>query len=142
MLLTLVFGQKEPAGLGLNNGLLAPCPNEPNCVSSQSENPDRRVKPLAVPSNIIDPMAKLEILVRGLERTRVVESKEGYLRARFAAGLLRIRSDLEFSLDRKAGVVHVRSASRLGRWDFGANRKMVERIREIFSQDGAYRPVS
>jgi len=37
--------------------------------------------------------------------------------------------DVEFLLDEKAGVIHVRSASRLGRSDFGVNRDRVETIR-------------
>jgi hypothetical protein len=31
-----------------------------------------------------------------------------------------------------AGVIHVRSASRKGYWDFGVNRRRVEAIREAF----------
>jgi Protein of unknown function (DUF1499) len=37
--------------------------------------------------------------------------------------------DVEFWLDRTANVVHVRSASRLGKSDLGVNRKRVEQIR-------------
>jgi len=37
---------------------------------------------------------------------------------------------VEFRIDEAAGVVHVRSASRKGYWDFGVNRRRVETIRE------------
>jgi uncharacterized protein (DUF1499 family) len=37
--------------------------------------------------------------------------------------------DVEFYFDGKAGLIHVRSASRLGRRDFGVNRARVEALR-------------
>jgi uncharacterized protein (DUF1499 family) len=43
--------------------------------------------------------------------------------------------DVEFSLDPAASVIHVRSASRLGESDLGANRKRIEAIRVAFAQD-------
>jgi uncharacterized protein (DUF1499 family) len=39
--------------------------------------------------------------------------------------------DVELFYDDKAGLVHVRSASRLGRRDFGVNRSRVETLRRI-----------
>ena len=46
--------------------------------------------------------------------------------------LLRFTDDVEFSLDEAAGVIHVRSASRLGYGDRGVNRARVEAIRSAF----------
>ncbi len=37
--------------------------------------------------------------------------------------------DVEFAFDPQAGVLHVRSASRLGRRDFDVNRERVEALR-------------
>jgi uncharacterized protein (DUF1499 family) len=37
--------------------------------------------------------------------------------------------DVEFYLDEGANVIHVRSASRLGKSDLGVNRQRVEEIR-------------
>ncbi|MEP0959532.1 DUF1499 domain-containing protein [Microcoleus sp. FACHB-1515] len=42
--------------------------------------------------------------------------------------------DVEFYLDEAAGVIYVRSASRLGQSDLGVNRKRVETIRSQFTQ--------
>ena len=39
---------------------------------------------------------------------------------------MRFVDDVEFFYDDKAGLIHVRSASRLGRRDFGVNRARVE----------------
>ena len=51
-------------------------------------------------------------------------------RAPFGANLwLKFTDDLELALDTSARVIHVRSASRIGRGDLGVNRKRVEAIR-------------
>jgi uncharacterized protein (DUF1499 family) len=42
---------------------------------------------------------------------------------------MRYVDDVEFTFDEKAGLLHVRSASRLGRRDFGVNRARVEALR-------------
>jgi uncharacterized protein (DUF1499 family) len=42
--------------------------------------------------------------------------------------------DVEFLADRASGVVHVRSASRLGRRDFGVNRARIEELRAILEK--------
>jgi uncharacterized protein (DUF1499 family) len=41
--------------------------------------------------------------------------------------------DLEFWLNPTLGVIEVRSASRLGREDFGTNRQRIERIRSAYN---------
>jgi uncharacterized protein (DUF1499 family) len=42
---------------------------------------------------------------------------------------MRFVDDVEIFFDEKAGLLHVRSASRLGRRDFGVNRARVEALR-------------
>ena len=42
---------------------------------------------------------------------------------------MRFVDDVEFWADPASGVVHVRSASRVGRKDFGVNRARIEAIR-------------
>jgi uncharacterized protein (DUF1499 family) len=59
----------------------------------------------------------------------VVARTESYLHAEFTSLFFRFVDDVEFLVDDAAKVIHVRSASRLGRSDLGVNRKRVERIR-------------
>ena len=40
--------------------------------------------------------------------------------------------DVQFLLDERARVIHVRSASRVGYWDLGVNRKRMEAIRREY----------
>ena len=43
--------------------------------------------------------------------------------------------DVEFTYDDKDGVIQLRSASRLGRGDFGVNRRRIEAIRALIRGD-------
>lgn len=73
----------------------------------------------------------LETFLRSLSRVTVVESSGSGIRAGFRTRLGFV-DDVEFRIDEAAGVIHVRSASRKGYWDFGVNRRRVEAIREAF----------
>ena len=65
-----------------------------------------------------------------LPGAQVVAARDDYLYAQFATRWLGFVDDGEFWVDPAAGVVHVRSASRVGRSDFGVNRQRIEAIRE------------
>ena len=54
-----------------------------------------------------------------------------YLHAEFKSALLGFVDDVQFMADPAAGVIHMRSASRVGYSDLGANRKRVENIRAL-----------
>ena len=122
--------------VGLVNGQLKPCPDSPNCVCSQTppDDPGHFIEPLPLPAGAADPIARLGELLSELPRVDIVETRDDYLHAVFISRILRFRDDVEFLLDRQAGVFQVRSASRLGYSDLGANRERVERLRELLSQ--------
>lgn len=120
-----MFAGKRPTNLGVKAGKLAPCPETPNCVCSQSEDPKHKIDPL--PYVEIDDIKKV---VNNMERTTIVEESENYLYAEFKTKLMGFVDDVEFHKDNINQVVHVRSASRLGKSDLGVNRKRVEAIRQ------------
>jgi uncharacterized protein (DUF1499 family) len=70
-----------------------------------------------------------------MERASIVREARGdagpYVYAEFRSKLLGFVDDLELLYDDKAGLFHVRSASRLGRRDFGVNRTRVEKLRTL-----------
>jgi uncharacterized protein (DUF1499 family) len=74
-------------------------------------------------------MAAARDAVRAMPRTTIVEQKENYLYAEFRTRLLRYVDDVELFFDGQ--VLQVRSCSRLGRRDFGVNRKRVEELRKL-----------
>jgi uncharacterized protein (DUF1499 family) len=66
-----------------------------------------------------------------MERATVIKTEGNYLHAEFRTKLMRYVDDVELFYDERAGLVHVRSASRLGRRDFGVNRARVEKLRGL-----------
>lgn len=128
-----LFAGTRPAGLGIHDGRLKPAPATPNCVNSQSAEGYSKIAPLAYAGDGKAALARLQSLIGNLPAARMVESRPGYLYAEFTSKWLGFVDDVEFQLDAAAGVIHVRSASRLGRKDFGVNRARVEAIRAAFA---------
>jgi uncharacterized protein (DUF1499 family) len=119
----------RPRDLGLRAGVLRPCPDTPNCVSSEGGSREsQRVVPLAAPGGPAE-MSRLATLIEAWPRTAVITNTGTYLHAEFTSLVWRFVDDVEFRYDSAAGVIHVRSASRIGRGDLGANRKRVEGLR-------------
>ena len=125
-----------PTDLGLKNGQLKPPANNPNSVSSQASlhasHPFRAyadIAPLATTGDGAAAFARAVVIVKALPGTTVVEENPGYLYAQSQTRWLKFTDDLELALDAPARVIHVRSASRLGKSDLGTNRKRVEAIR-------------
>ncbi|MBW4571117.1 MAG: DUF1499 domain-containing protein [Tolypothrix carrinoi HA7290-LM1] len=125
----MIFAGKRPNNLGVNSGKLAPCPNSPNCVSSQSSDVGHSIAALSYSSTPEEAIAKLKSVIQSLSRTKIITESNDYLYAEFKSALMGFVDDVEFYLDRKANVIQVRSASRLGQSDLGVNRKRIETIR-------------
>ncbi len=127
------FPGKRPTKHSVAAGKLAPCPNKPNCVSSQAADKKHHVQPLRSNGNPGAAMQKLKAIVQAMPRATIVESRSDYLYAEFATKMMGFVDDVEFYCDGHA--IHVRSASRLGYSDWGVNRKRVEEIRRRFTGD-------
>ena len=123
------FSGKRPTNIGIDSGRLAPCPDTPNCLNSQSKDALHRIKPLTYHSTPTQAIADLKTVIQSLERTTIITETENYLYAEFTSAFWGFVDDAEFLLDESAKVIHVRSASRLGTSDLGANRKRIENIR-------------
>jgi uncharacterized protein (DUF1499 family) len=125
---------KPPPNLGIRDGQLSPCPDKPNCVSSQAADQSHFVEPLgfSVPASVAQ-AALLESL-SAMERATVMTREPFYVRAEFTSNTLKFVDDVEFLIDPLSNIIHVRSASRLGYSDLGVNRKRVEAIRVRFNQ--------
>lgn len=126
----------RPANLGVKDGKLAPCPASPNCVSSQSADKEHAVAPLSYTASAPQAMADLKKIILGMKRTRIADEQESYLHAEFTSALWRFVDDVEFYFDDAAKLIHVRSASRLGKSDFGVNRKRIEELRAAWTSPG------
>ena len=126
-----VFSGKRPSNIGARDGRLAPIKSSPNNVSSQApkEDAEHYIAPLKLRGNGAEALVTLRKVIDAMERTHVVQHDGAYLCAEFRSKLMGFVDDVEFQVSEPEGVVHVRSASRLGRRDFGVNRARVEAIR-------------
>ena len=118
--------------LGVRSGRLLPCPRSPNCVCSQDPDPAHQVDPFAFIGPGANAWERLRACVEAEPRTRIIESSPGYLRVEFRSLLFRFVDDVEFNLEPTAQLIHVRSASRVGYSDLGANRQRIGRLRQAF----------
>jgi uncharacterized protein (DUF1499 family) len=121
----------KPNYLGVRNGRLVNCPASPNCVSSQAEDEQHRIAPLAFTGNMAAAFARLKKVLGKRADAVLVEEREGYLRVELHTTLF--TDDAEFLLDPEHSAIQVRSASRLGHSDLGKNRSRMEDIRKDFN---------
>lgn len=115
---------------GLIEGRLARCPNKPNCVCSEGapSDEDTTISPFEFNGSAEKAWESVKIAIAAAGGT--ISSDDGnYLAATFSSPVFKFVDDLELRLDKSAGKIHVRSASRIGHSDLGANRKRVEEIR-------------
>jgi uncharacterized protein (DUF1499 family) len=116
---------------GLVDGRLARCPDRPNCVCSEyPEATGHFIEPLEIKTaNAAGLIARLRAVIIETGGTIRFEGPD-YFAATFASPLFGFVDDLEVRIDDDAGLIHFRSASRVGRGDLGANRKRVERLQQ------------
>lgn len=117
------------------NEPLPACPKTPNAVSSEADKADALhfIEPISFSGDPAAAWARITEVVRQLPRTKVVESAESVLRAECRSLIFRFVDDLELRLRPDEGFIAVRAAARLGRHDFGVNRKRVETLRRMFN---------
>lgn len=113
---------------------LKPCPASPNCVSSIETEKKHFIAPLTYTGTSEAAYGKLVRILESLPRVRIVEKEREYLHAEFSSGLFGFVDDVEFFFPAGESVIHVRSASRKGVYDFGANRKRIERLRKLLAE--------
>lgn len=129
-------GGERPSHLGISAVGLAPCPSSSNCVSSDASDADHRVEAFALAAPANDAWRIIREEVANLPRTTVVDETADYLHAECASSLFGFVDDLELHLRASGKVVAIRSASRVGYSDLGANRRRVERLRESLRERG------
>ncbi len=126
------FSGTRPDNLGVENGHLQPCPDSPNCVSSESLDEEHQIEPLNVQGTPEEAFDRLKMAIETMNNAEIITENNSYLYAEFTTAILGFVDDVEFSLDSEQNLIQVRSASRLGESDLGVNRRRVETIRAMF----------
>lgn len=139
------FAGTPPSNLGVRDGRLAPPSATPNSVSSQAglwaghpRATEAAIAPMPwVAGGAAASIERLRALLAVRGDARIVEARPDYLRVEFTTRWLRFVDDAEFWADPAAGVVQLRSASRLGRSDLGVNRARLEALRAAYTGAGS-----
>lgn len=108
------------------------CPDSPNCVSSLSKDASHFIEPLRYSNSPADARQNLIDILENTRRARLVTTEKNFIHAESRSFIFRFVDDIEFFLPSEESIIHVKSASRSGYYDFGANRRRVERIRAAF----------
>ena len=132
-------GEVAATGIVQKDGesVLGDCPSSPNCQGSESSRSTQTVDrfPLSdqvsnqVNNQATEAIATLANIVETYPGTKIITQDERYLHATFASKLMGYIDDVEFLVSDDQQSVQVRSASRLGESDLGANKKRVDALR-------------
>lgn len=113
---------------------LEPCPPTPNCVSTQAEDPEQRMTPIPFRGEAARAQRLLVEMLEKLPRVEITRVDDLAVRAEFTTPLFRFTDDVDFLIDPETGVIHFRSASRVGHHDLGVNRRRMRRLTRLFRQ--------
>ncbi len=116
---------------------LSPCPTSPNCVSSQaSSESSHYIAPFKIKISSDKAWAAIKNVLKSQSRTVISKETDEVIEAEITSLVFRFVDDVQILLDKEAGLIHIRSASRTGHSDLGVNRKRVEKIRVHLQQVG------
>lgn len=132
LLLAFAGCQPPPKNLSAPGEPLRPCPNTPNCVSTEAADAEHAIPPVPFRGTPDAALSHARQALLQEPRTRIVLEGAGYLRAESRSRLFRFVDDVEVVVDGAARVVRFRSASRVGRGDMGVNRKRMQRFTQRF----------
>ena len=133
-LILLQCSGTRPSSLGVIDGKLSPCPESPNCVSSQTQDKAHYIDPLRYQGTSAEARQRLLTVISSFPRTKITSLLDNYIHCEFTSALFRFVDDVEFYIDDSTKTIHLRSASRVGHSDLGVNRKRMEKIRIKFKE--------
>ncbi len=119
---------------------LAPCPPSPNCVSSRATDARHRIEPLCFTGSLVEARNAIESAVDALGG-RIVASDAESGRAEFTSRAFGFVDDVEWVMDAVERRIDLRSASRVGYSDLGANRRRMHKLMGRLTQDGKMFPI-
>jgi uncharacterized protein (DUF1499 family) len=94
------------------------------------------VEPFTYQGTQVEARAALIAVLHAIPRAKIVTADENFLHVEFRSAVFRFVDDVEFLFDDEHKVIHIRSASRVGYYDFGVNRRRVEELRKRFMAVG------
>jgi len=129
----------RPADLGVTADRLSPCPASPNCVCSDCDSTKQQIAPFILAAPAQQAWNVIREQISALPRTQIISVSDTYLHAECRSAVFGFVDDVELHLRPDQGIIAVRSAARLGYYDFGVNRKRLERLRTTLREEGIVR---
>lgn len=109
---------------------IEPCSSSPNCVSSQASG-NHFIEALLIIGEAHTAFERLKKVLEQRADTSIVAADDKIIRVEFKT-VLGFVDDGVFVLGSEGKVIQIRSASRLGYWDLGKNRRWIEEIRKEY----------
>ncbi|ORU89898.1 MAG: hypothetical protein A6F71_02530 [Cycloclasticus sp. symbiont of Poecilosclerida sp. M] len=123
-----------PKAFSFSNPLKA-CPDKPNCVYSKAKD-EHAIEPLIIKGGSrLNTNAIIEA-IKQVEANVTVVVKKGHIHAEVTSRVFGFIDDLDLIFNAKENTLHVRSASRKGHYDFGVNRRRIEKLRKRLKKAG------
>ena len=122
----------KPLSSAINANL--DCPSSPNCASSVAKSAKRQVAPFQLKPPFSKNWERLKNHVSAMDRTTVIKSSETHIHAECKSRVFGFIDDLQLQLNPETGRIDLRSASRIGYWDLGVNRRRIKTLRQSLTQ--------
>lgn len=132
-LFVLGFMSKKGHALGLKDNHLQACVSVENCVISEPvDGHTAMLEAFTFSEDKADFLVKLTNVIESMGGN-IITSDESYIASTFTSGIFGFVDDVEFRLS-DTNQLHFRSASRVGRKDFGANKKRIETLKLLLKK--------
>ena len=140
IILLFILGMMSKSGSapGLIDGGLSKCPDKPNCASTEKKDDTAHyIAPIKIPRDISIELDSLHILkdtIRDMGGS-IEDESEDYFASTFSSGVFGFVDDFEIRIDTKENLIHIRSASRVGRSDMGVNKKRIKLLKQLYKKN-------
>ncbi len=127
---------KEPTNIGVQNEKLSLCPDTPNCVCSQCLEEDKvhYIQPFIYQQSLEEVYESLVQTIESDKSAKIKTKDSNYIYVQYTSKIFRFVDDVEFYFPPDEKIVHVRSASRIGKSDLGVNRERIEKLRKSIAK--------
>jgi len=112
----------------INPNKLKDCPKSPNCVCTQASKKSKRMDPIPMKNSLEETEKEIKSLMTELYDAQLVKDKNNILYFEVITKTGKFTDDVHFLIDEGNKLIHFRSASRKGYYDFGANRRRMKKI--------------
>ncbi|VAW61433.1 hypothetical protein MNBD_GAMMA10-1164 [hydrothermal vent metagenome] len=136
----LGFKSHNGSPYGLRNSKLSPCTSKPNCICTEyPEDKSHFTEAFNYSETNTDSIVqsiRASIKQTGGEiiNAEKINNKSTYISANYTSALFRYVDDFEVRIDTQKKRIHMRSASRVGHSDMGANLKRIQAFTKMLSQ--------